>query len=93
MEFKVELSADQNKDNESVKSLSSTMSNDDNLRILEQMSECSQKTKHSINDFDIIDVLGKGSYAQVILGKNNYTGELRAIKMIEKKFLEKVVSI
>jgi hypothetical protein len=87
MEFKVELP---NRDNESIKSLSSTMSNEDNLRILEQMKETSPKHQTSINDYDVISVLGKGSYAKVILGRNMNTGDYRAIKCVDKRFLQKV---
>jgi hypothetical protein len=70
-------------------SLSSTKSNDDNIFIVESPKE-SPKKRNTINDFDIINTLGKGSYAKVVLGKNIYTGDCYAIKMIDKKFVEKV---
>jgi serine/threonine protein kinase len=90
MEFKVGNPNIYDQDErESIKSLSSTMSNEENLRILEQLGE-KPKHKPSIKDFEIVNVLGRGSYAKVLLGRNYYTGEVRAIKAIDKAFLEKV---
>jgi len=48
------------------------------------------KKKWSLENFEIIRKLGKGSYAKVSLAKNIKTGELFAIKEIEKYFVEKV---
>jgi serine/threonine protein kinase len=90
MEFKDSIINTTETEDESIKSLSSTMSNEENIPHFETMKVSSPKSKTSINDFDILSVLGKGSYAKVVLGKNIYTGELFAIKIIDKKFLEKV---
>lgn len=46
--------------------------------------------KNTIKDFDISFLLGKGSYAKVVLAKNIYTNKLYALKVIDKSFLAKV---
>lgn len=46
--------------------------------------------KNTIKDFDISLLLGKGSYAKVVLAKNIYTNKLYALKVIDKSFLAKV---
>jgi serine/threonine protein kinase len=78
-----------NKDEGPLKSLSSTKSNDETIYILESPKDSPRK-RNNINDFDILNILGRGSYAKVVLAKNIYTGDLYAIKIIDKKFLEKV---
>jgi 3-phosphoinositide dependent protein kinase-1 len=47
------------------------------------------KKKISIQDFEIIKTIGKGSYAKVVLARNIHNNRLFAIKIIDKKFLEK----
>ena len=49
----------------------------------------SQKINLSINDFKIIQKIGKGSYAKVVLATKLQTNENFAIKIINKKFIEK----
>jgi len=41
----------------------------------------------SIEDFDLLKVVGKGSYGTVMLAKHIKTGEILAIKMLEKSYL------
>ena len=43
----------------------------------------------SIDDFELLKVVGKGSYGTVMLAKYNKTGEVLAIKMLEKEYLMK----
>nr|XP_061798761.1 serine/threonine-protein kinase PLK4-like [Nerophis lumbriciformis] len=43
----------------------------------------------TINDFDVLNLLGKGSYGSVYRAKSKKTGLEVAIKMIEMKFLQK----
>lgn len=44
-----------------------------------------------MEDYEIIRVLGRGSYGEVILAKNKSDNELCAIKILEKSYLAKVV--
>ena len=46
--------------------------------------------KNSINDFELLSNLGRGSYAKVLLARNKFNGKLYAIKIINKNFLEKL---
>ncbi len=39
-------------------------------------------------DFDLLKEIGKGSYGQVFKAKENKSGELRAIKKIDKSKLD-----
>lgn len=50
----------------------------------------SPKKKISIEDFEISYVLGKGSYAKVVLARNIHTLKVFALKIIDKKFLKRV---
>ena len=43
----------------------------------------------SIEDFTLIKVVGKGSYGTVMVAKHNETGEILAIKMLNKSYLLK----
>ena len=61
----------------------------DNIYVIDSPTDSPRK-KNSINDFDIIQVLGRGSYAKVVLARNIFSGMQYAIKIIDKKFLEKV---
>lgn len=45
--------------------------------------------KLSMDNYDIIRVVGRGSYGEVILAKNKADGELCAIKILEKSYLAK----
>ena len=41
-------------------------------------------------DFDVIELLGKGAYAKVIKALHLKTKEVKAIKIIDRKFIERV---
>ena len=43
-----------------------------------------------MDDFEIIRVLGRGAYGEVILAKNKVDNENCAIKILEKSYLAKV---
>jgi serum/glucocorticoid-regulated kinase 2 len=43
----------------------------------------------TIDDFELLKVVGKGSYGTVMLAKYIKTGEVLAIKMLEKEYLMK----
>lgn len=45
-----------------------------------------------MDNYDIIRVVGRGSYGEVILAKNKSDGELCAIKILEKSYLAKVIT-
>jgi hypothetical protein len=64
------------------------ISTDDNVHIIESPLD-SPKKKNTIFDFDLFNVLGRGSYAKVVHGKNIYTNQSFAIKIIDKNFLER----
>ena len=42
-----------------------------------------------IKDFELLEKIGKGSFSKVFKGRNSTTGELVAIKRINKDQLEK----
>ena len=42
-----------------------------------------------LDDFLLLTVLGKGSYAKVVLVKKKDSGEIFAIKILKKKYIEK----
>lgn len=42
-----------------------------------------------LNDFLLLTVLGKGSYAKVVLVKTKDSGEIFAMKILKKKHIEK----
>lgn len=44
--------------------------------------------KLSIDDFTLLKVVGKGSYATVMLARKKDTGEILAIKMLKKAYLK-----
>ena len=52
-----------------------------------RISTASTQKKTSIEDFTIIQELGKGAYAKVLLGKHNLNNKLYAIKKINKNML------
>lgn len=43
----------------------------------------------SINDFMLLSVIGKGSYAKVLLVKKKDTNEILALKVLKKEMVEK----
>ena len=45
--------------------------------------------KLGINDFTLLKVIGKGSYGKVILVRKIDTGEMLAIKMLKKDYIER----
>ena len=44
-------------------------------------------SKMKIEDFTLLKVIGKGSYATVMLCTHNETDEVYAIKMLDKNYL------
>jgi serine/threonine protein kinase len=58
-----------------------------NTSISSRLSTSSTQKKTSIEDFSIIQELGKGAYAKVLLGKHNINNKLYAIKKINKNML------
>ena len=53
-------------------------------------SQARPANKVTLNDFQIITVLGRGSYGEVMMVKKNDTGQQYAMKIIDKNFLSKV---
>ena len=43
----------------------------------------------SIDDFVLLTVIGKGSYAKVLLVKKKDSGEIMALKILKKEVIEK----
>lgn len=54
----------------------------------EAFDQQKKQTSMSINDFDAISVLGKGTYATVVLVRKKSSGKLYAMKMLKKKLLK-----
>ena len=52
-----------------------------------RISTASTNKKTSLEDFTIIKLLGKGSYAKVVLSEHNLNGKFYALKMINKNML------
>ena len=48
-----------------------------------------ENTNLSLNDFLLLTVIGKGSYAKVLLVKKKDTGEVLALKILKKEVIEK----
>ena len=48
-----------------------------------------ENTNLSLNDFLLLTVIGKGSYAKVLLVKKKDTGEVLALKVLKKEVIEK----
>lgn len=44
----------------------------------------------SKNDFEVVELLGKGAYAKVVKAVYTLTKEVKAIKIIDKTFVERV---
>jgi hypothetical protein len=62
---------------------------EENIFIIDSSTD-SPKKKNTIKDFEISFLLGKGSYAKVVLAKNIYTNKLYSLKVIDKGFLANV---
>lgn len=45
--------------------------------------------KLGINDFTLLKVIGKGSYGKVLLVRKKDSGEMLAIKMLKKSYIER----
>ena len=63
---------------------------DNTINIIDILGNESPKKKTTINDFELMYVLGRGSYAKVVKAKNIFTDKFYALKIIDKKFLAKV---
>ena len=59
---------------------------DSEMKEYEQLVEETQKKTGSVSkkDFQMLSVIGKGSYGKVLLVKKNDTGELYALKVLKK---------
>ena len=64
------------------------MSSNNNKHISSRLSTASTQKKTSIEDFTLIQELGSGSYAKVILAKHNMNGKEYALKKINKNMLD-----
>jgi hypothetical protein len=64
--------------------------NNYNVIIIQQPPEVAPWKRNSLKDFQIIQILGRGSYARVVLATNIYTNKQYALKIIDKEFLAKV---
>jgi Protein kinase domain. len=54
----------------------------------EEKKERFSSDKVSINSFSLLSVIGKGSYAEVILARKKDTGKIYALKILKKKKIE-----
>lgn len=45
---------------------------------------------YSKTDFEVVELLGKGAYAKVVKARHIKTKEIKAIKIIDKMFMERV---
>jgi hypothetical protein len=52
-----------------------------------------KSSKKSLEDFEILYTLGKGSFGKVVLGHNIHTHQQYAIRYVSKRFVEKVLDI
>ena len=59
-----------------------------NNHISSRLSTASTQKKTTIEDFTLVQELGSGSYAKVILGKHNLNGKEYALKKINKNMLD-----
>ncbi len=54
----------------------------------EEKKERFSSEKVTINSFSLLSVIGKGSYAEVILARKKDTGKIYALKILKKKKIE-----
>lgn len=68
------------------KPLESTNEGVEDMKEYEKLVEETQKKTGSVSkkDFQMLSVIGKGSYGKVLLVKKNDTGELYALKVLKK---------
>ncbi|CAG9311718.1 unnamed protein product [Blepharisma stoltei] len=50
--------------------------------------ELETQKNHSLNDFELLKVIGKGRFGKVLLVKKKISGELFAMKILKKKYIE-----
>lgn len=67
----------------------STLNSSQDINI-STFSNATATKKPSIADFEINSLLGRGSYAKCVLAHNKYSGKSYALKIIDKKFLDKL---
>jgi len=53
------------------------------------MNKGDKEKELSLEDFALLTVIGKGSYAKVLLVKKHDTGEILALKVLKKEVIEK----
>ena len=54
-----------------------------------QITVSKTSKKMSLDDFLLLSVIGKGSYAKVVLIKKKDNGKIFALKILKKKYIEK----
>jgi hypothetical protein len=75
----------------SFKELSNKDSNEniDNPNNTEKKIQLTSKNIFKPNHFNILSSLGSGAYSKVVKAKHNSTGDIYAVKIIEKRLMEK----
>lgn len=53
-----------------------------------ESSKLQETDELKIDDFELLKVIGKGSFGTVMLTKRKSTGEVLAIKMLKKSFIK-----
>lgn len=76
------LFTDDNDEDESPKNRSNSI-----IIFLESTTDSPRK-RNTIKDFELFNVIGKGSYAKVVLARNIYTDKHYALKIIDKLFIQ-----
>ena len=71
-------------------SLNSVTSDMSNLKIFENKDNLPFVKKYAKSDFEVLELLGKGAYAKVVKAIHNSTKQVKAIKVIDKTFMERV---
>jgi serine/threonine protein kinase len=61
-----------------------------NLSLNESANKLPFVKKYSKNDFEVLELLGKGAYAKVVKAVHKETKQVKAIKVIDKTFMERV---
>jgi serine/threonine protein kinase len=59
-----------------------------NSEFFNEIEQISKKEAISISSFLLLTVIGKGSYAKVVLVKKKDTGEIFALKILKKENIE-----